>query len=89
MISSRGRRRSHPLPSPLCPPFTLPLSGCGFFFFFLAAIWVDLILVSNCGGWFAVEVLLRQWILVAGGCAVDVVVVVDDNGNEIIYYFNV
>ena len=58
-------------------------------FFFLAAIWVDLILVSNCGGWFAVEVLLRQWILVAGGCAVDVVAIVDDNGNEIIYYFNV
>ena len=28
-------------------------------FFFLAAIWVDLILVSNCGGWFAVEALLR------------------------------
>ena len=27
------------------------------FFFFLAAIWVDLILVSNCGGWFAVEVV--------------------------------
>ena len=45
------------------------------FFFFLAAIWVDLILVSNCGGWFAVEVLLQQWILVVGGCAV-----VDDNG---------
>ena len=50
------------------------------FFFFFAAIWVDLILVSNCGGWFVVEVLLRQWILVAGGCAVDVVAVVDDNG---------
>ena len=35
--------------------------------------------------------LLRQWILVAGGCAVDVVVVavVDDNGEKIIYYFNV
>ena len=59
------------------------------FFFFFAAIWVDLILVSNCGGWFVVEVLLRQWILVAGGCAVDVVAIVDDNGNEIIYYFNV
>ena len=56
-----------------------------FFFFFL----VDLILVSNCGGWFVVEVLLRQWILVASGCAVDVVAIVDDNGNEIIYYFNV
>ena len=72
-ISPRGCRRSHPLPSPLCPPFTLPLSGCGGFYFFLffiffAAIWVDLILVSNCGGWFAVEVLLRQWILVVGGC---------------------
>ena len=48
-----------------------------FFFFFFAAIWVDLILVSNCGGWFAVEVLLRQWILVAGGSAIDVV---DNNG---------
>ena len=54
----------------------------------MAAIWVDLILVSNCGGWFAVEVLLRQWILVAGGCAVDVVV--DNNGggdNIYIYIF--
>ena len=45
--------------------------------------------MSNCGGWFAVEVLLRQWILVAGGCAVNVIAVVDDNGEEIIYYFNV
>ena len=44
--------------------------------------------MSNCDGWFVVELLLRQWILVAGGCAVDVVVV-DDNGEEIIYYFNV
>ena len=75
MISPRGRRRSHPIPSPLCLPFTLPLSSCGYFFF--PTIWVDLILVSNCDGWLAVEVLLRQWILVAGGCAVDVV---DDNG---------
>ena len=33
--------------------------------------------------------LLRQWILVAGGCAVNVLAVVDDNGEEIIYYFNV
>ena len=33
--------------------------------------------MSNCGGWFAVEVLLRQWILVAGGSAIDVV---DNNG---------
>ena len=33
--------------------------------------------------------LLRQWILVAGGCVVDVVAVVADNGEEIIYYFNV
>ena len=45
--------------------------------------------MSNCGGWFAVEVLLWQWILVVSGCVVDVVVVVDDNGKEIIYYFNV
>ena len=35
--------------------------------------------MSNCGGWFAVEVLLQQWILVAGGCAIDVV---DDNGRR-------
>ena len=34
LISPRGRRQSHLLPSPLCPPFTLPLSGCGFFFLF-------------------------------------------------------
>ena len=45
--------------------------------------------MSNCSDWFAVEVLLWQWILVASGCAVDVVVGVDDNGEEIIYYFNV
>ena len=45
--------------------------------------------MSNCSDWFAVEVLFGQWILVAGGCAVDVVAVVDDNGEEIIYYFNV
>ena len=31
-FSPRGRHWSHPLPSPFCPPFTLPLSGCGFFF---------------------------------------------------------
>ena len=48
-ISSRGRRRSHPLSSPLCSPFTLLLSGCGFFFFFFAAIWVDLMVVVGCG----------------------------------------
>ena len=45
--------------------------------------------MSNFSDWFAVEVLLWQWILMAGGCAVDVVVGVDDNGEEIIYYFNV
>ena len=55
----------------------------------MAAIWVDLILVSNCDGCFAVEVLLQQWILVASGYAIDGVAVVDDNRNEIIYYFNV
>ena len=46
--------------------------------------------VVGCGGdgrWWLL-VLLWQWILVAGGCAVDVAVV-DDNGEEIIYYFNV
>ena len=43
--------------------------------------------MSNYGGWFAVEVLLRQWILVAGDYAVDVVAVVDDNGggNNILF----
>ena len=43
--------------------------------------------MSNYGGWFAVEVLLQQWILVAGDCAVDVVAVVDDNGggNNILF----
>ena len=78
MISPRGRRQSHPIPSSLCLPFTLPLFGYEYFFFF-PAIWVDLILVSNCGGWLVVEVLLRQWILVASGCAVDVVA---DNGER-------
>ena len=33
-ISPRGRCWSHPLPSPLCLPFTLPLSGCGVFIFY-------------------------------------------------------
>ena len=63
----------------------------GFFFFFYCNLgWFDIaILVSNCGGWFAVEALLQKWILVAGGCAVNVLAVVDDNGEEIIYYFNV
>ena len=41
---SISHARSHheaavdPLPSPLCPPFTLPLSGCGFFFFFYCSL---------------------------------------------------
>ena len=38
--------------------------------------------VMGCGGdgqWW-LSVLLPQWIFVAGGCAVDVVAVVDDNG---------
>ena len=34
-LSHARSRRSHPLPSPFCPPFTLPRFGCGFFFFFL------------------------------------------------------
>ena len=42
--------------------------------------------VGLCRWW--LSVLLQQWILVAGNCAVDVVVV-DDNGENIIYYFNV
>ena len=41
------------------------------------------------GGWWWLSVLLWPCILVAGGYAVDVVTVVDDNGEEIIYYFNV
>ena len=54
-ISHARSRRSHPeavvdpLPFLLCPPFTLPLSGCGFFFFFLTTIWVDLMVVVDCG----------------------------------------
>ena len=43
--------------------------------------------VGLCRWW--LSVLLRQWILVTGSCAVDVVIVVDDNGKNIIYYFNV
>ena len=59
---------------------------------------VTVAVVVGCGGdvrWW-LSVLLWQWILVAGGCVVDVVAVVDDNGKEIIYilmcskyYFNV
>ena len=57
--------RSHPeaaVDLTLFPLLSVCLSLClslvmGFLFFiFFAAIWVDLILVSNCGGWFAVEV---------------------------------
>ena len=58
--------------------------GCG--------LWaVTVVVLVGCGGdgrWW-LSVLLRQWILVVGGCAVDVVAVVDDNEEEIIYYFNV
>ena len=53
----------------------------------LWAVTVAMVVVG-CGGdgrWW-LSVLLQQWILVVGGCAVDVV---DDNGEEIIYYFNV
>ena len=56
--SSHARScRSHPeatvdpLPSPLCPPFTLPLFGCGFFFFFFTVVWVNLMMVVDCGLW--------------------------------------
>ena len=43
--------------------------------------------MSSRGGWFAVKVLLRQWILVVGGCVVDVVAVLNDNGggNNILF----
>ena len=62
-FSSHGR--SHPkavVDLTLFLLLSIHLSLClslvvGFLFFiFFAAIWVDLILVSNCGGWFAVEV---------------------------------
>ena len=51
--------------------------GCG-----LCAMTVAV--VVGCGGdgrWW-LSVLLPQWIFVVGGCAVDVIVVVDDNGGE-------
>ena len=54
-----------------------------FIFFFKVAL-VD---VGLCQWW--LSMLLQQWILVAGGYAVDIVAVVDNNGEEIIYYFNV
>ena len=84
-ISPRGRCRSHPLPSPLCPPFTLPLSGCGGFFF-LAAIWVDLMVVVGCGLWAMI-------VAVVVGCGGDgrwwLSVLLMIMGEGIIYYFNV
>ena len=55
--------------------------GCG-----LSAVTVALVLGYGVDGQWWLSVLLRQWILVAGGCVVDVVA---DNGEEIIYYFNV
>ena len=58
--------------------------GCG--------LWaVTVAVVVGCGGdgqWW-LSVLLQQWILVASGCVIDVVAAIDDNGEEIIYYFNV
>ena len=45
---------------------------------------VTVAVVVGCGGdgrWW-LSVLLPQWIFVVGGCAVDVIVVVDDNGGE-------
>ena len=59
--------------------------GCG-----LWAVTVAVLAVGcrGDGPWW-LSVLLWQWILVVGGCAVDVVAVVDDNGEKIIYYFNV
>ena len=58
--------------------------GCG-----LWAVTVALVVGYGVDGQWWLSVLLRRWILVAGGCVVDVVAVVADNGEEIIYYFNV
>ena len=53
----------------------------------LWAVTVAMVVVGYRGdGRWWLSVLLQQWILVVGGCVVDVV---DDNGEEIIYYFNV
>ena len=63
----------------------LPLSGCGFFFFFFATIWVDLMVVVGCGLW-AVTVA------VVVGCGGDgqwwLSVLLMIMGEGIIYYFN-
>ena len=62
----------------------LPLSGCGFFFF-LAAIWFDLMVVVGCG-------LLALTVAVVVGCGGDgrwwLSVLLMIMGEEIIYYFN-
>ena len=82
-FSPRGRHRSHPLPSPFCPPFTLSLSGYGFFF---AAIWVDLMVVVGCGLW----VVIVAMVVGCGGDGrwwLSVLLMIMRDG--IIYYFNV
>ena len=97
-ISPRGRHQSHLLPSPLCPPFTLPLSGCGFFFFFFFFC-----CNLGCGLWWQVMVQLIWVVVDCGLWAVTVAVVVGCGGDGrwwllvllmimgegIIYYFNV
>ena len=71
-LSHARSRRSHPLPSPFCPPFTLPRFGCGFFFFFFffAAIWVDLMVVVGYGDddWWWLLVLLMGCLGWGYGC---------------------
>ena len=61
----------------------LPLSGCGFFF--LAAIWFDLMVVVGCG-------LLAVTVAVVVGCGGDgrwwLSVLLMIMGEGIIYYFN-
>ena len=69
-LSHARSRRSHPLPSPFCPLFTLPLSGCGVFFFFFAAIWVDLMVMVGYGDddWWWLLVLLMGCLGWGYGC---------------------
>ena len=59
--------------------------GCG-----LGAVTAAMVVGCGADGRWWLSVLLQLWILVVGGCSIDVVVVVvDNNGEEIVYYFNV